>query len=35
MKRLMLATLEEIEHEEQDERASSIKAEIHGDKKAH
>jgi predicted RNA-binding Zn-ribbon protein involved in translation (DUF1610 family) len=34
MKRLMMATLEEIEREEQDERASSIKTEVHGDESA-
>jgi RNase P subunit RPR2 len=34
MKRLMRAALEEIEQEQQEERASSIKTEIHGDKNA-
>jgi len=34
MKRLMRAALEEVEREEKDEHASSIKAEIHGDKNA-
>ena len=34
MKRLMMAALEDIEREEQDDHASSIKAEIHGDKAA-